>query len=264
MGKIIIIASGKGGTGKTTLTSHIGANLADLGFLTVVVDADAGFRNLDIALGLESNIVYDYSDYINGRCDFDDVLIKSPDTENLYFAPAPQSVSTSDFDAEKTEEFWSILKNRFEFVLADAPAGMGDGFLFAAKYADEGIIAALPETSSLRDADRVIAELEVLGVDPIRLVLNRVKPELIENKTFMNVDDCIDVLSIPLLGIVPDDEAVAESMSRGNPLMPAGDFGAGRAFKNIAGRLLGGEIHIMNFNKKRGFREKFINLFKKA
>lgn len=263
MGKMIIIASGKGGTGKTTVTSHVGAALASMGHLTVVVDADAGFRNLDIALGLESNIVYDYSDFINGSSAFDDILVKSSDPENLYFVAAPQSVATTDFDEEKTELFWQSLKNRFEFVLADAPAGMGDGFMFAAKYADEAIIVSLAETSSLRDADRVIAELEELGIDMTRLVLNRINPELIERKVLMNVDDCMDVLSIPLLGIVPEDKDVTRSMTAGEPLMSAESFGAGMAFKNIASRIIGNQVPIMNFDKanRRGIWEKIKGLF---
>ena len=262
MGKIIIIASGKGGTGKTTLTSHIGARLAAAGHLTALVDADAGFRNLDLALGMESSIVYDYSDYMNGTVSLDDVLIKDADNENLYFIAAPQSASTALFDEEKTDEFWESLKNRFEFVLADAPAGMGDGFMFAAKRADEAVIVSLPETSSLRDADRVVAELEECGVDDIRLVINRVDSDLIEKKIFMNIDDCVDVLSIPILGIVPEDRAVTESMSAGRPLMEADGFGAGTAIKNISERLLGNQIQMMSFEKeKKGLWAKIRSLF---
>lgn len=258
MGKLVIIASGKGGTGKTTITSHIGACLADKGHLTALVDADAGFRNLDIALGLESSIVFDYSDFINGASEFEDILIKSPAQENLYFVAAPQSVPTAEFDEEKTAAFWENMKNRFEYVLADAPAGMGDGFMFAAKYADEAVIAALPETSSLRDADRVITELENQGVDMIRLVINRIRPELIESKIMMNVDDCIDVLSIPLLGLIPEDENVIESMLKGQPLMTSGGLGACTAFSNISERLIGNQVPIMSFDKinKVGFWRK--------
>lgn len=251
MGKIIIIASGKGGTGKTTITSHIGAVLADMGHLTAVVDADAGFRNLDIALGLESSIVFDYSDYINGSLGLDDILVKSSDPENLYFVPAPQSVPTTDFDEERTGTFWEELKNRFEFVLADAPAGMGDGFMFAAKHADEAIIVAAAETSSLRDADRVIAELEDQEIGMIRLILNRLHPALVDSKVLMNVDDCMDVLSIPILGIVPEDGAVTESMAKGRPLIAAEGYGAGTAFKNIAERILGNQIPMMEFEQKK-------------
>lgn len=263
MGKLIIIASGKGGTGKTTVTSHVGACLAGSGHLTALVDADAGFRNLDIALGMESSIVYDYSDFINGTSDFDDILIKSPTQENLYFVAAPQSVPTADFDEERTALFWENMRGRFEFVLADAPAGMGDGFVFASRYADEAVIVALPETSSLRDADRVITELEDRGVNTIRLVINRIRPELIESKVMMNVDDCMDVLSIPLLGLVPEDERVIESMLKGHPLMSCEIPGAGLAFKNISGRLVGNQIPIMSFDKvnKVGLWEKIKGVF---
>lgn len=251
MGRIIIVASGKGGTGKTTLTSHLGAMLADCGHLTALVDADAGFRNLDIALGMESNVVYDYSDYINGKSNLDDVLVKSSELENLYFVAAPQSASTTDFDEKKTKEFWEKLKGRFEFVLADAPAGMGDGFMFAAQYADEAIIVALAETSSLRDADRVITELEDIGVQTIRLVINRMNGQLVEQKILMNVDDCMDVLAIPMLGIVPDDNAVVKSMAEGKPLMSGVGCCAAVAFRNIVMRLLGNQVPIMDFSLKK-------------
>lgn len=263
MGKLIIVASGKGGTGKTTFTSHVGAMLAASGYLTAVVDADAGFRNLDIALGLESSIVYDYSDYINGNVDFDSILIKSTANENLYFVAAPQSVPTTDFDTDKSAEFWTMLKSRFDIVLADAPAGMGDGFVFAADSADEAVIVALAETSSLRDADRVIAELEDRGVENIRLVLNRIRPELIEQKVLMNIDDCMDVLSIPILGIIPDDADVAESMSSGTPLMIPQGYGAGTAFKNISERILGNKVPMMDFNGgiKKGLLHKVKSFF---
>ena len=153
MSRMIIVASGKGGTGKTTFTSQIGTMLAQQGFLTVLVDADAGFRNLDIALGLESSVVYDYSDYINGDKSIDDVLVKSSSAADLYFVAAPQSAATSEFDKDKTKLFWDTLKARFDFVIADAPAGMGDGFMFAAGYADEAIIVSFAEAAALRDAD---------------------------------------------------------------------------------------------------------------
>lgn len=248
MGRMIIVASGKGGTGKTTFTSHVGTMLSSLGYLTVLVDADAGFRNLDIALGLESNVVYDYSDYISERAEFDEILIKSRTSENLYFVAAPQSAATSDFDKERTERFWESLKSRFDFVIADAPAGMGDGFLFAADYADEAVIVSLAESSSLRDADRVIEKFEDEGIDPIRLVLNRIRPELIERKVQMNIDDCIDVLSIPILGIIPEDSAVIESVACGRAVSPE-NGGAGEAFANIARRLTGEYIPIMDMDK---------------
>lgn len=262
MGKMIIIASGKGGTGKTTLTSQVGTALANMGYLTALVDADAGFRNLDIALGLESQVVYDYSDYINRDMSIDEIMVRSTSSENLYFIAAPQSAATSDFDPEKTQQFWERLKERFDFVLADAPAGMGDGFVFAAQYADEGIIVSLAEASSLRDADRVIEELEKNGIEQIRLVLNRINSELIEKKVLMTVDDCIDVLAIPILGIVPDDSAVTYCVTAGKFVEDSG-VGAGRAFSNIATRISGTHIPMMDMDSKKSVFSKIKNLFSK-
>jgi septum site-determining protein MinD len=229
--------------------------LSSLGYLTVLVDADAGFRNLDIALGLESNVVYDYSDCILSEMDIDEVLTKSYGCENLYFIAAPQSKATSDFDGERTRKFWDGLKSRFDYVLADAPAGMGDGFMFAAEYADEAIIVSLAEAPSLRDADRVIERLENCGVETIRLVLNRIQPSLISDKIQMNVDDCIDVLSVPILGIVPEDCEVAKALSQG--VAAAKDrIGAGQAFFNIARRITGESIHIMDIDKPQTLWQK--------
>ncbi len=263
MGKMIIVASGKGGTGKTTFTSQVGTMLASLGYLTVLVDADAGFRNLDIALGLESSVVYDYSDYINAGKELDEILIKSTSSENLYFVAAPQSALTTEFDKDRTDLFWSSLKSRFDFVIADAPAGMGDGFMFAAGSADEAVIVSLAEAASLRDADRITEELENNGVLVIRLVLNRIQPELIEKKILMNIDDCIDVLSIPILGIIPEDSAVTSSAACGKPV---GDTqtGAGKAFLNIAKRLSGESVRMMDFQKKMGFWSRMHSTFFKG
>lgn len=265
MGKMIIVASGKGGTGKTTFTSQVGARLAEMGCLTVLVDADAGFRNLDIALGLESSVVYDYSDYINGTKDIDEVLVKSGQSENLYFIAAPQSAATTEFDSERVGEFWECLKARFDFVLADAPAGMGDGFVFAAENADEAVIVSLAEASSLRDADRVIEELENSGVEEIRLVLNRIRADLIEKKVLMNVDDCIDVLSIPILGIVPEDVDVTVSVTAGKAVAVR-DGGAGGTFYNIAKRLRGEYVPMMDITNesRRSFFSKVSDVFRKA
>lgn len=247
MGKMIIVASGKGGTGKTTFTSQVGTALANMGYLTALVDADAGFRNLDIALGLESQVVYDYSDYIKGDADLDQIMVRNSMYEDLYFIPAPQSAVTTDFDPEKTKEFWERLKGRFDFILADAPAGMGDGFQFAAEYADSGVIVSLAEASSLRDADRVVEELEKNGIEDIRLCLNRIRPELIEKKVLMNVDDCVDVLSIPILGIIPEDVTVTENVCSGKYIGET-ETGAGRAFINIASRLSGNHVPIMDMD----------------
>ncbi len=265
MGNMIIVASGKGGTGKTTFTSQVGTLLADAGYLTVLVDADAGFRNLDIALGLESSVVYDYSDYMSENSDIDGILTKSHSTENLYFIAAPQSAATSDFDPERVAMFWDTLRNRFDFILADAPAGMGDGFMFAAEYADRAIIVSLAESASLRDADRVIEQLEDSGIEDIHLVLNRIRPEQIEAKVQMNIDDCIDVLSVPILGIIPDDTAIAAATASGTALSPDG-HGAGQAFYNIAHRITGNSIPMMDFDKpsRNGLWSRMRKTFKKG
>lgn len=199
MGKIIIVASGKGGTGKTTASANIGAALSKKGHLTVLVDMDIGLRNLDIALGLESSIVYDSIEVMEEKCSFEDVLIKHHKYENLYFIAAPQTREAMNIDKEKVSEFWSRIKSRFDYCIIDAPAGIiSEGFEYACVEADEAIIVTLPEITALRDADRAITILEKKGIPDIKLIINRVRPEMIDKKIMMNVDDCLDMLCIPI------------------------------------------------------------------
>ena len=171
MGKIIIVASGKGGTGKTTVTANIGAALAMRGNLVALVDMDMGCRNLDITLGLESSIVYDIFDVIEENCDLDEALIKDTRYENLYFIPAPQTRDTSSVEDEAVKGIWEKLSSRFDYCLVDAPAGIDGGFLYAAMGADSAILVTMPEVTALRDGDRAISVLEDMGVKMSRLSL---------------------------------------------------------------------------------------------
>lgn len=260
MGKVILVASGKGGTGKTTTVANISAALALSGHLTVAVDMDMGLRNLDIALGLQNNIVYDICDVIDGNCTIDEAIIKHNEYENLYILSTPQTKKTNSFNEEKFLEILDRLKNRFEYCLIDAPAGMGEGFTYSLKGADSVIIVAVPENTSLRDADRVISEIDT--DKEIRLVLNRIRPDLIDKGIMMNVDDCVDMLSVPLLGIIAEDENMILSSLKGQLSISDITTKSGMAFSNITRRILGESVGIMDFRDKQGFLVRLKRLFK--
>lgn len=263
MGRVILTASGKGGTGKTTTAANVGAALSQRGSMTVLVDMDIGLRNLDLALGLESEIVYDAFDAIEGRCSFEDILIKHSRYDNLYFIAAPQTREAMDIDEEKLSAFWERIRRRFDYAIVDAPAGIiGGGFDYACVGAEEAVIVTLAEVTALRDADRVISVLEKKGIRNIRLALNRIRPDMIHKGIMMNVDECMDMLGIPILGIIPEDECITRAALTGTLAVSDEYSAAGQAFGNIAGRICGEDIPIINMEKKRlFFRKKTKNIY---
>lgn len=263
MGKIIVIASGKGGTGKTTAAANLAAALALRGKLTAVVDMDMGLRNLDIVLGLESSIAYDISDVIEGACVFDEALIKDTRYDNLYFMPSPQTRGSSAFDDDAVKKVWEQFASRFEYCIVDAPAGLDGGFLYAAARADSAIIVTLPFLTALRDADRTVSVLEDMGISDIRVVINRVRADMIDKGIMMNMDDCVDMIQIPVLGIIPDDEELMISSLRGELAVSNENSVAGKAFLNIAARILGEEVPIIDFDVKEGLLKKIGRIFGK-
>lgn len=263
MGQIVLVASGKGGTGKTTTAANIGAALAERGKLVVLVDMDMGLRNLDIVLGLESSIVYDISDVIEGTCTLDEALIKDARYENLYFIPSPQTRGEITLKDEDVQRVWEQLKSRFDYCIADAAAGVSGSFTYASMCADSAIIVTMPELTAVRDADRVITVLEDIGINDIKVVINRVRADMINKGIMMNMDDCVDMLQIPVLGIVPDDEELILAALSGTLAVSADNSRAGIAFKNIAARLLGETVPVMSFDFKEGFLKRFKKLFGK-
>lgn len=253
MGKVIIIASGKGGTGKTTTTANLGAALAKRDNLVAVIDMDMGLRNLDVLLGLENSIVYDISDVIEGICTLDEALIKDTRYENLYFIPAPQTRGAVELKDKDVHKIWEQLSSRFDYCIVDAPAGVGGGFLYAAMSADSAVIVTMPELTALRDADRTISVLEDYGVSDIKVIINRVRADMIDKGIMMNMDDCVDMLQVPVLGIVPDDEELIISSLREENAIENENSKAGKAFLNIAARICGEEVPVMDFDEKHGF-----------
>ena len=250
--RIILICSGKGGVGKTTLTANLGIALARLGARVAVLDADFGLRNLDLLLGLENRIVFTAQEVLSETCRLDQALVKHKQEPNLALLPAGNPRMLEWLTPEDMQKIAQLLAERFDYVLIDCPAGIEDGFKNAAAAAEEAIVITTPEVSAVRDADRVVGLLNVQGVKPIQLVLNRVRPKMMANQEMLAVDDVTSILALPLLGLVIEDEQVIVSTNRGEPLTLNGASSpAGRAYQNVARRLQGEDLPIVDPSKQR-------------
>jgi len=205
MGKAIVITSGKGGVGKTTTTANIGTGLAMLGYKTVVVDTDIGLRNLDVVMGLENRIVYDIVDVVEKTCRLKQGLIRDKRHEGLYLLAAAQTKDKTAVKPEQMVELIDELKKEFEYIIIDSPAGIEQGFQNSIAGADEAYIVTTPEISAVRDADRVIGLLEAKGLSNPKLIINRIRQDMVKKGDMMNVDDIIDILAIELLGVITYD-----------------------------------------------------------
>ena len=245
MGKSYVITSGKGGVGKTTTTANLGAGLAMRGQSVVLVDADIGLRNLDVVLGLENRIVYDLVDVVHGHCRLRQALIKDKRFDNLYLLPAAQTKDKTAVNPEQMRALVQELKNEFDVVLVDCPAGIEQGFRNAIAGADEAIIVTTPEVSAVRDADRIVGLLEAEGLSSPRLILNRIRPGMVKRGDMMDIDDVLEILAIRLLGVIPEDEAIVVSTNRGEPAVLSASSRAGEAYRNITRRLLGEDVPFM-------------------
>ncbi|CCC57866.1 MULTISPECIES: septum site-determining protein MinD [Caloramator] len=264
MGTSIVVTSGKGGVGKTTTTANIGTALAMLGKKVVVVDADTGLRNLDLHLGLENRIVYNLVDVVEGTCKLKQALIKDKRLDNLFLLPTAQTKDKTAVTPEQMQELVENLKNEFDYVIIDCPAGIEHGFENAVAGADRAIVVTTPEVSAVRDADRIIGKLEAKGLEDHQLIINRIKFEMTKKGEMLNIDDMTDILAIKLLGIVPDDEKIVISTNRGEPAVTDPASKAGQAYKNIARRLLGEEVPFMELdNEESGFFSIFKKLFRR-
>ena len=239
-GKIFVITSGKGGVGKTTATSSIGAALAMAGKRVAVVDMDIGLRNLDVVMGLENRIVFNIVDVVQGKCKLSQAAIKDRRINNLFLIPASQSDNKDVFKPEDMVRLGKRLKEEFDIVLMDCPAGIERGFENAVAAADEALVICTPEVSSVRDADRIIGLLYARSITP-KLILNRINPAMTANGDMLNHEDVTDVLSIELIGLVEADDNVIVASNLGKPLVMINDSKAGQAFIRIAMRLDGQE-----------------------
>jgi len=242
MGKSIVITSGKGGVGKTTTTANIGTGLAQIGRKVCLVDADIGLRNLDVVMGLENRIVYDLIDVVEGHCRVRSALIKDKRFDNLFLLPAAQTREKDAVNPEQMEKLITELKQEFDYVLVDCPAGIEQGFKNAIAGADLAIIVTTPEVSAVRDADRIIGLLEADELFEPQLIVNRIRPDMIRRGDMMTTDDMIDILAIKLLGIVPDDERIIVSTNKGEPAVLDKKSVSGQAFRNIVRRLEGASV----------------------
>ncbi len=240
--RVLTITSGKGGVGKTTSTANLGTALAMQGKKVAVVDSDIGLRNLDAVLGLENRIVYDLVDVVEGQCRLRQALIKDKRLPELYLLPAAQTRDKNAVNSVQMQQLCQQLRQDFDFVLIDSPAGIEQGFRNAIVGADEIIIVANPEMASVRDSDRIIGLVEAAGKPEPRLVLNRLRPEMVKRGDMMDVAGVIEVLGIELLGIVPEDDMIIVGINKGEPVVYDKRSRAGRAYINAAQRIIGKEV----------------------
>ena len=260
MGEVIVVTSGKGGVGKTTTVANIGTGLAMLDKRTVVVDTDIGLRNLDVILGLENRIVYNLVDVINGKCRLKQALIKDKRHPELYLLPSAQTKDKSAVSPEQMIKLTEELREEFDFVLLDCPAGIEQGFRNAIAGADKALVVTTPEVSAIRDADRIIGLLEADGIQDIHLIINRLRPDMIARGDMMSVEDVTEILAIDLLGVIPDDESVVIATNQGEPVVGE-ESPAGKGYENICRRLTGEEIPVTDFSRHSGIRKKLSGLF---
>ncbi|MCA9965235.1 MAG: septum site-determining protein MinD [Anaerolineales bacterium] len=260
-GKVITITSGKGGVGKTTVTANIASALAMLDKKVVAIDADIGLRNLDVVMGLENRIVYDLVDVVEGRCRLRQAMIKDKRQPELYLIPAAQ---TRDKNAVSPSDMVLVcdqLREEMDYIIVDSPAGIERGFRNAVAPADQVVIVTNPEVSAVRDADRIIGLIEAEEKGPGKLLINRLKPQMVERGEMLSINDILDILAIELLGVIPEDENILISTNRGTPLAMGSVNGvsAGQAFRNIAKRLDGLDIPLLDLTPKNSFMDKLIN-----
>ncbi|WP_341503619.1 septum site-determining protein MinD [Gallaecimonas sp. GXIMD4217] len=249
MARIIVVTSGKGGVGKTTSSAAIGTGLALKGHKTVIIDFDIGLRNLDLIMGCERRVVYDFVNVINGEANLNQALIKDKRVDNLHILPASQTRDKDALTRDGVEKVLNALAEDFDFILCDSPAGIETGALMALYFADEAIITTNPEVSSVRDSDRILGILASKSrraeqnKEPIKehLLLTRYNPARVAKGEMLSVEDVKEILAIPLLGVVPESQAVLAASNAGEPVILDGDSDAGQAYEDTVARLLGEE-----------------------
>lgn len=251
--KVITLTSGKGGVGKTTMTANIATALASSGDKVTCIDADIGLRNLDVVLGLENRIVYDLVDVVEGRCRLRQAMIRDKRLPELFLIPAAQTRDKSAVSPSDMVRLCDELREDNDWILIDSPAGIERGFRNAIAPADIVIVITNPEVSAVRDADRIIGLIEAEEKGPARLVINRIKPEMVKRGDMLTVDDILELLAVELIGIVPEDERVILSTNRGVPISLDGKSPAGQAFRNIALRIKGETVPFLDIETKSGF-----------
>ncbi|MCB9762895.1 MAG: septum site-determining protein MinD [Alphaproteobacteria bacterium] len=239
MSECIVITSGKGGVGKTTTSANLGVALASMGHRVAVVDADIGLRNLDVILGLENRIVYDLVHVIEGECRLKQALIRDKRLDTLFLLPAAQTRDKNSVSPEQMKDLVEQLKQDFDYVLVDCPAGIEQGFRNSIAGADRALIVTTPEVSAIRDADRIIGLVEAAELPEPKLIINRFRQKMVDRGDMLNKDDILEILAIPLIGIIPDHEDIIVSANKGAPVSFDEDSVVGEAFRRIARRISG-------------------------
>ncbi|MDZ5601355.1 septum site-determining protein MinD [Pseudomonas sp. RP23018S] len=265
MAKILVVTSGKGGVGKTTTSAAIGTGLALSGFKTVIVDFDVGLRNLDLIMGCERRVVYDFVNVVNGEANLQQALIKDKRLENLFVLAASQTRDKDALTTEGVEKVLMELKETFDYVVCDSPAGIEKGAHLAMYFADEAIVVTNPEVSSVRDSDRILGLLASKsqraekGEDPVveHLLITRYNPQRVEDGEMLSVQDVLDILAIKLKGVIPESQAVLKASNQGVPVILDDQSDAGQAYSDTVDRILGKERPLRFVDvPKKGFFER--------
>ena len=263
MSEVIVITSGKGGVGKTTTSANVGTGLAILGKRVVLIDTDIGLRNLDVVMGLENRIVYNLVDVVEGNCRMKQALIRDKRYPNLFLLPSAQTRDKAAVNPGQMVKLVASLREEFDYILLDCPAGIEQGFKNAVAGADRAIVVTTPEVSAIRDADRIIGLLEADEMKHIDLIINRIRMDMVRRGDMMSVDDVMDILSVPVIGTIPDDEDIVISTNQGEPLAGMNGF-AGQAYLNICRRIMGESVPFLNFDNSRNLWSKITCLLKRA
>ena len=259
MGEVIVITSGKGGVGKTTTTANVGTGLAKLDKKVVLIDTDIGLRNLDVVMGLENRIVYNLVDVIEGNCRIKQALIKDKRYPKLYLLPSAQTRDKNSVTPEQMKKLTEQLKDEFDYVILDCPAGIEQGFQNAIAGADRALVVTTPEVSAVRDADRIIGLLEANEMKHTNLIVNRLRSDMVKRGDMMSSDDVVEILACDLIGVVPDDENIVVATNQGEPLV-GDDSLAGKTYMNICKRIIGDDVPYLDLDPKKNIFQK---LFKK-
>jgi septum site-determining protein MinD len=260
--KTLTITSGKGGVGKTTATANLAVALASLGQKVTCIDGDIGLRNLDVVLGLENRIVYDLVDIVEERCRLRQAMIRDKRFEELYLIPAAQTRDKNAVSPTDMIKLANELREDMDWIIIDSPAGIERGFRNAIAPADEVIVITNPDVSAVRDADRIIGIIEAEQKGPAKLIINRVNPQMIQRGDMMDTDDVLELLAIKLIGVVPEDEHVIVSTNIGKPVALEEKSRSGQAFRNIARRLMGDEVPMMNLDQKDDIFHRLSKVFR--
>ena len=262
MSEVIVITSGKGGVGKTTTTANVGTGLAQLNKKVVLIDTDIGLRNLDVVMGLENRIVYNLVDVVEGNCKIHQALIKDKKYPNLCLLPSAQTRDKTSVNPEQMLELVTELRSEFDYILLDCPAGIEQGFKNAIAGADRALVVTTPEVSAIRDADRIIGLLDANETKRMDLIVNRLRMDMVKRGDMMSIEDVQEILAIPLIGAVPDDEQIVVSTNQGEPLVGT-DCLAGKAYEHICRRITGEEVPFLDLEAKNGIFSKLAGMFKK-